>query len=159
MNVLLKCKQNMTSLALTLFAGWTVLEMVSCIDSSQFTLNVALHLNLHISHFLYGFCETVRIICCKNQQELITLGDNCIQKFNLGRYVVGYTVGNLGLRRRESYQTITLFVLVLYVPSQQLWSWRDGQFTKQHFFLGKLEQAVNQYFVHILSLVTDNSHS
>ena len=26
-----------------------------------------------------------------------------------------------------------------------------------HFFLGKLEQAVNQYFVHILSLVTDNN--
>ena len=25
------------------------------------------------------------------------------------------------------------------------------------FFLGKLEQAVNQYFVHILSLVTDNN--
>ena len=25
-----------------------------------------------------------------------------------------------------------------------------------HFFLGKLEQAVNQYFVHILKLVTDN---
>ena len=28
-----------------------------------------------------------------------------------------------------------------------------------HFFLGKLEQAVNQYFVQILSLVTDNSPS
>ena len=27
------------------------------------------------------------------------------------------------------------------------------------FFLGKLEQAVNQYFVHILSLVTDNNRS
>ena len=25
------------------------------------------------------------------------------------------------------------------------------------YFLGKLEQAVNQYFVHILSLVTDNN--
>ena len=25
------------------------------------------------------------------------------------------------------------------------------------FFLGKLEQAVNQYFVHILSLVTNNN--
>ena len=49
-----------------------------------------------------------------------------------------------------------LFVLLLYVPSQQLWSWRDGQFTYPHFFLGKLEQAVNQYFVHILSFVTDN---
>ena len=28
-----------------------------------------------------------------------------------------------------------------------------------HTFLGKLEQAVNQYFVHILSLVTDNNPS
>ena len=27
------------------------------------------------------------------------------------------------------------------------------------FFLGKLEQAVNQYVVHILSLVTDNNPS
>ena len=27
------------------------------------------------------------------------------------------------------------------------------------FFLGKLEQAVSQYFVHILSLVTDNNPS
>ena len=30
------------------------------------------------------------------------LGDNCIQYFHLGRYIVGYTVGNLVLRRRES---------------------------------------------------------
>ena len=37
-----------------------------------------------------------------------------------------------------------LFVLLLYVPSQQLWSLRDGQFTYTHFFLGRLEQAVNQ---------------
>ena len=49
--------------------------------------------------------------------------------------------------------------LLLYVPSQQLWSWRDGQFTQSHFFLGKLEQAVNQYFVDILLLVTDNNPS
>ena len=27
------------------------------------------------------------------------------------------------------------------------------------FFLGKLEQAVNQYFLQILSLVTDNNRS
>ena len=27
------------------------------------------------------------------------------------------------------------------------------------FFLGKLEQAVNQYIMHILSLVTDNNPS
>ena len=52
-----------------------------------------------------------------------------------------------------------LFVLLLYFPSQQLWSWWDGQFTLPHFFLGKLEQAVNQYFVQILLLVTDNLSS
>ena len=53
------------------------------------------------------------------------------------------------------------FVLLLYVPSQQLLSWRDCQFAIPYFFLGKLEQAVNQYFVHIhvLSLVTDNNTS
>ena len=30
------------------------------------------------------------------------LGDNCIQNYHLGRYIVGYTVGNLVLRRRVS---------------------------------------------------------
>ena len=30
------------------------------------------------------------------------LGDNCIQTFHLERYIVGYTVGNLFLRRRAS---------------------------------------------------------
>ena len=33
---------------------------------------------------------------------VINLGDNCIQNFYLGRYIVGYTVGNLVLRRRAS---------------------------------------------------------
>ena len=28
------------------------------------------------------------------------LGDDCIQNFHLGRYIVDYTVGNLVLRRR-----------------------------------------------------------
>ena len=30
------------------------------------------------------------------------LGDNCIRNFHFGRYIVGYTVGNLVLRRRAS---------------------------------------------------------
>ena len=33
---------------------------------------------------------------------LMHLGDNCIQNFHLGRYIVGYTVGNLVLWRRVS---------------------------------------------------------
>ena len=33
---------------------------------------------------------------------LFKLGDNCIQNFHLGWYIVGYTVGNLVLRRRAS---------------------------------------------------------
>ena len=32
----------------------------------------------------------------------IYLGDNCIQNFHFGRYIVGYTVGNLVLRRRAT---------------------------------------------------------
>ena len=40
--------------------------------------------------------HTCRIIQC-NQ-----LGDNCIQNFHLERYIVGYTVRNLVLRRRAS---------------------------------------------------------
>ena len=34
--------------------------------------------------------------------NLTYLGDNCIQNFHLGRYIVGYTVGNLVLWRRVS---------------------------------------------------------
>ena len=30
------------------------------------------------------------------------LGDNCIQNFQFGRYIIGYTVENLVLRRRAS---------------------------------------------------------
>ena len=33
---------------------------------------------------------------------MFKLGDNCVQNFHLGRYIVGYTVGNLVLRRRSS---------------------------------------------------------
>ena len=33
---------------------------------------------------------------------VIKVGDNCIQNFHLGSYIVGYTVGNLVLRRRAS---------------------------------------------------------
>ena len=37
-----------------------------------------------------------------NIRHKIHLGDNCIQNFHLGRYIVGYTVGNLVLRRCAS---------------------------------------------------------
>ena len=37
------------------------------------------------------------ILCC-----VFHLGDDCIQNFHLGRYLVGYTVANLVLRRRAS---------------------------------------------------------
>ena len=69
-------------------------------------------------------------------------------------FIAGY-----GIYTREHFIFVVWLFFLLYVPSQQLWSLRDGQFTLPHFFLGKLEQAVNQYFVHILSLVTDNNPS
>ena len=36
------------------------------------------------------------------QRVTLYLGDNCIQNFHLGRYIVGYMVGNLVLRRHVS---------------------------------------------------------
>ena len=39
----------------------------------------------------------------------IQLGANCIQNFHLGRYIVGYKIGNIVLWRRPSvYRTIYL---------------------------------------------------
>ena len=48
---------------------------------------------------------------------------------------------------------------VALCPSQQLWSCKNGQFTLPHFFMDKLDKVINQYFVHILSLVNDNNLS
>ena len=38
-------------------------------------------------------------ILFNSYSPILHLGDNCIQNFHLGRYIVGYTVGNLVLRR------------------------------------------------------------
>ena len=54
--------------------------------------------------------------------------------------------------KRIIFLTSLNFVLfVVLRPSQQLWSCRDGS-PNHTFFLGKLDQAFNQYFVHILFL-------
>ena len=50
---------------------------------------------------------------------------------------------------------ICLFVLLLYVPSQQLWPWWDSQFTSPYFFLGKLEQAV--YMISFKPIFSNNN--
>ena len=55
-------------------------------------------LNFNIYLFIFFWGGGVR--------EMNNLGDNCIQNFHLGRYIVGYTVGytfgNHFLRRRVS---------------------------------------------------------
>ena len=52
---------------------------------------------------------------------------------------------------------VFMFVLLLYVPVDSYghcWT----VFLRNHtYFLGKLEQVVNQYFIHILSFVTDSN--
>ena len=52
-----------------------------------------------------------------------------------------------------------LFVLLLYVTIQHGGHGGTVSSPIHTFFLGKLEQAINQYFMHILSLVTDNNPS
>ena len=51
------------------------------------------------------------------------------------------------------------FGVLLYVPGNSYGHVGTVSSPNHTFFLGKLEQAVNQYFVHILSLVTDNNPS
>ena len=57
------------------------------------------------------------------------------------------------------YVQICLFCCFTFQANSYGHGGTDHQFTLPRFFLRKLEQAVNQYFVHILSLVTDNNPS
>ena len=52
-----------------------------------------------------------------------------------------------------------LFVLLFYVKSTAMVIAERSVHLTTLFFLGKLEQAVNQFFVHILLLVTDSNPS
>ena len=49
---------------------------------------------------LHGYREAISTFVFATR--IVELGDNCIQIFHLGRYIVGYTVGNFVLRRRVS---------------------------------------------------------
>ena len=49
------------------------------------------------------------------------------------------------------------FGLLLYIPGNSYGHVGTVSSPNHTFFLGKLEQAVNQYFLLILSLVTDNN--
>ena len=51
------------------------------------------------------------------------------------------------------------FGLLLYFQVNSNFHVKTVSSPNHTFFLGKLEQAVNQYFVHILLLVTDNNPS
>ena len=45
-------------------------------------------------------------------------------------------IRNAGMKQDDIARVLNVFVclfLLLYVPCQQLWSLRDGQFTKPHF--------------------------
>ena len=52
-----------------------------------------------------------------------------------------------------------LFCWILYVPVKSYGPVGTVSSPSNTFFLGQLDLAVNQYFVHILSLVTDNNPS
>ena len=63
-----------------------------------------------------------------------------------------------GLQMNTLIETVCLFCRF----TSQVSSYGHGETVSSPnhtFFLGKLEPAVNQYFVHILSLVTDNNTS
>ena len=46
--------------------------------------------------------------------EIHELGNNCIQTFHLGLYIVGYTVGNIVLQPRASGVMIVSLLIVRF---------------------------------------------
>ena len=44
------------------------------------------------------------------QSQSNKLEDTCIQNFHLGRYIVGYMVGNFVLRRRSNWKLLMHFL-------------------------------------------------
>ena len=58
-----------------------------------------------------------------------------------------------------NYKYWFLFGLMIYVPVNRFDHVGMASSSNHTIFLGKLALAVNQYFVYVLSLVTDNSHS
>ena len=58
-----------------------------------------------------------------------------------------------------AFKMFCLFVFVALRPKSAAMVMAGPSVHLTIFLLGKFEQAVNQYFVHILSLVTDNNPS
>ena len=77
-----------------------------CSDKTKICLDIGPAL---LVSKLKTLCLTITTWPAKTDQTVVDnipddlyLGDNCIQNFHLERYIVGYTVGNLVLRRRAS---------------------------------------------------------
>ena len=72
--------------------------------------------------------------------------------------VVECLTQDIGRQVRASPTSVFVcFVALRPKSTAMVMAWRSFKLTT--LFLGKLDQVVNQYFVHILSLVTDNNPS
>ena len=84
--------------------GHQTLDCLLMIDF--FFILLKIPVSASFGYFRKSSAAHIKIIVCvlfhMNMLDQIQLGDNCIQNFHLGRCIVGYTVGNLVLRRRVS---------------------------------------------------------
>ena len=87
---------------------------------------------------------------------LIHLGDNCIQIFHLGRYILGYTVGNFVLRRRVSgavKHDFRPYIRRYISPNEKFEYGYPHSSVLFNFYTSK-----TLYFVHNVSFVSDVNH-
>ena len=75
------------------------------------------------------------------------LGDNCIQNFHLGRYIVGYTVGNLVLRRRVSGAVKRYFRTYIRRYTSPNENFEYGYPYSNALLTFSLQKTVKMYFV------------
>ena len=84
------------------------------------------------------------------------LGDNCIQIFHLGRYIVRYTVGNFFLRRRVSGALKHYFRP--YIPRYTSPNKKFEYGYPHSNALFNFYTSKTLYFVHNVSFVSDVNH-
>ena len=85
--------------------------------------------------FLFRTSRTFRDQNLADLVKLSVLQQNCIVFSNsMQETLLSISSNGLGNKTVISCLFVCLFVLLLYVPSRQLWSWWDGQFTLPHFF-------------------------
>ena len=83
-------------------AEWSRISLTRTQVFSSLCISTLWYIFAFLAHCFewVNYCDQSSSVvhCASSSTSGVNLGDNCIQNFHLGRYNIGYTVGNLVLR-------------------------------------------------------------